>query len=188
MDQYIKILNEVCEGLEKVYGVAIVSETEKALLDEDIQVVLEEVKTQISEIGSKGVSERNSQAFDLISLLSHVMYRMDFFEYSKLSFKGFPHLEDIDRALKPFSTRKALNKESVKYVNLVVSVLDIIYRKYINLRFELQYRLLRIFTILVMYRNYAEASILANFILKQIRRGGSAYKRYRSLDTEDKVF
>lgn len=171
MDQYLKILNEVCENLEKVYGVSLVSETEKALLDENIEVVLEEVNQQIKEIGDRGVTQRNSEAFDHLSLLAHIMYRIEFFDYRKISFHEYPHIDRLEEALKRFSNRNTMNKETIKYVNLIVSLLNLIDRKHVNLRFELPYRLLRVFTILVLYSNYAEASILANFLLRQLRRG-----------------
>lgn len=170
MDQYLKALNDVCDGLEEVYGVALVADTGSKLLDEDINVVLEEVDLQLKEIGDSGISDRNIKAFDYVSLLAHVVYRIEFFEYHKVNFNGYPYKDRLVDALSVFSSRRNLTKKSVKFTNLIVNVLSVVDKDHLNLRFEITYRLLRIFVIMVMYSNYAEASILSNFLLKQLKR------------------
>mgnify|MGYP001376056671 CR=1 FL=1 len=166
MAEYIKALEEVCEGLEEAYGV----DSSPNSSDIGIKMVLESVGKKYNKEDKKAILGLHAQAFPHISLLAHLSGRMDFFEYSRLDFRGYPHTSRLEDALSYFVSRKKLSSDTVSYADFVVSLLDLIDKKHLNLRYELPYRFLRMFVVMVMYGNFAEASILANFIIKQIRR------------------
>lgn len=100
-------------------------------------------------------------------LLSYLVFRMSYFESIRLNFNQFPALQEIAKVLMLYRDRKNFNR-CVVQVNKVIKLLSEMDKMSAKLRLNMTYRYLRVFVVLIMYRNSCNSSIVAELLLSQM--------------------
>lgn len=180
MDEHHKVLSDICSEIEETLGLSE-EISGKPLSESGIEVILDDFKVKLKNISESDLIELNVEIFPLISVLSHLKDRMEFYEFLRLDFSEFPKIDIISKNLPVFINKSSLAKEGGKRIsksmNSMVSVLDLVDRKHLDIRYSMPYRYLRLFIILVKIGSYVEAGVLSNLILDQIERGGDSNAR-----------
>lgn len=165
-DSYIVALSDIISDLENIYGL-----TEQVngtyLWKFDIIDVIQAVKSKRNSIDSAIEYDMNIAAGKATVLLSYVSARMTFFNKKRLDYSSYPAMKTVGNILIQFTNSSTVTKDTIKLVNKIIVVLSQIDNKYVNHRYGLGYRYLRIFIVLILYGNYTNASVVADFILNQ---------------------
>lgn len=165
-DNYITVLKNIISDLEGIYGLtAQINGTNLSRFD--IVDIVKHVKTDLKQKDSSEIYDKNVLAGKSLVLLSYVSSRMKFFHKKRLDFSVYPHLKVIGDTLIKFTNFKTVNSDNIKLVNKIIVVLSKIDKRYVQYRYGLGYRFLRIFIIMVLYGNYVNAAVVADFILNQ---------------------
>lgn len=170
-DDYTLVLEESCKGLERTYNL-LRKENEREVLDLPIKAFIKSINKELEGLSPDEVQQRTFDAFNHMTILAHMMARMDFFEYLRVDFRGFPNQGELEKALLSFVSRDQISPKSRKRVNDVVEALEVVDKKFVDMRFELPYRMLRIFIVMTLYSDYVECGVLASFLVKQLKRSG----------------
>ncbi len=160
-DSYTTHLIKIVSELERIYDVPVMN------LENDIRSIIKAVDKQAVESSAQLVSERNTEAGKQIVLLSYLNYRMIYFESIRLDFSIFPAMQTVADLLDLYRDRRNFNR-CARQINEIIRVLAEVDTRSAKARQGLGYRFLRIYVILVMYRNSCNASIVANMLLEQM--------------------
>ena len=166
-DNYMQALTNILFAVEEIYGLRDVVDGQP-LLHCDTKYIVGYFNQKLSDMSNTKVSELNARAGKELILLSYLTCRLRYFGKKRLDYSKYPNMRKVTKVLKAFTRMKYVNQESLRGINIVISLLVEIDKKYINFRNALGYRYLRIFVILVMFGNYCNASVVADFILNQI--------------------
>lgn len=167
MDNYKELLEETCTNLERIYKISSPDDNSG---DRGITEICMHVAEVLDNLGTHFSNAINLESFDNVTILSHISQRIEFFEHLRVDFRGYPSRDVLVESLMVFTKRKFLNTETKIRAENIIRVLNFIDEKHLKLRYELPYRLLRIFVIMVLHSHYVEASILAKFLLTQLER------------------
>lgn len=163
VDSYYYSLNAAIEKIEEIYRIQ-----EFARNGSDITAVIQSVNSQIKSVSREEIATRNLEAGQHVVLLSYLCFRLEFFQTSRMDFKQFIMLEEIERVLSLFTDRENYTSKNMRSVNRIIKIMSKMDEHSAKLRFGLAYRYLRLFIILIIYRSSCNSSIIANLLLQQI--------------------
>lgn len=138
------------------------------LLKYDINNVLQYVKAECSKLGASQQYSTNLQAGESLVLLSYVSMRMKYYNKKRLDYKDYPHMKRVAEILLKFTYGGTVTKEAILDLNQIIVIMTQIDDRFVVHKFGLGYRYLRIFIILVLYGNYPNAAVVADFIINQL--------------------
>lgn len=167
MDEYTKLLEEVCGAVERIYGLHD-KEEGKVLSDMDIRELIPLINRKVSTSSEEEIDNTNLDVFPHVGLMSHLSMRMLFTDKIRIEFSGYKHKNEIVKILKTFTSAKVLKKEGRSGANRLIQILDEIDKTELKLRFGLGYRYFRLFIVMILHSNYVEASVVSRAILSQL--------------------
>lgn len=173
-DNYHQCLSEIIQSVEKIYGIQ-----ELVQHGSDISTVLKAVNAEVMSIEKSKVASRNLEVGKQIVLLAYICFRLEFFHTSRLDFRQFLMLEEIDRVLELFVCRENYTSKNMRSVNRVIKLMAKMDESSAAIRLGLAYRYLRCFIIMIIYNSACNASIVANLLLQQLRIQNSIEGRVR---------
>lgn len=160
-DSYTSYLIKIVSELERIYEVPVSG------LENDIKSVIKVMDQNAVSAPSSVISEKNTEAGKQIVLLAYITARMSYFESVRLDFSMFPAMQEVADILNLYRDRKNFNR-CARRMNEILKVLADADMHSAKARQGLGYRFLRMFVILVMYRNSCNASIVATMLLEQM--------------------
>lgn len=163
MDAYNEQLGKILCEVERIYGIARTAQN----LQENITAVIGRVDSELVGLEASEVTRRNFEVGKQMVLLSYLVFRMSYFESIRLNFNQFPALQEIAKVLMLYRDRKNFNR-CVVQVNKVIKLLSEMDKMSAKLRLDMTYRYLRVFVVLIMYRNSCNSSIVAELLLSQM--------------------
>lgn len=163
-DVYVSALSNILKGLEEVYGIKTL-DPKNTMLFVDLKKSLE---TQLKTMDKKAIRKRNKKACEKIVLLSYIVTKMRFYGYVRLTYNSYPSLDKVIPTILKFTQKSTITPEAYKELTKVIILINEIDKRQIQLKTQLSYRYLRMFLILVINRELAGASIVADFILNQM--------------------
>ena len=166
-DSYILKLGEIASEIEKAYGLAEVNEMGLAYAKLDIEDVISHVSGELKKLPKEEVFKRNQSAGRAVVLAAYISGRLSFFGKVKLDYSEYPRMSVVAGILLAFTKKKTVTEYNYRQLNKIITVLAKVDQKFINHRFGLGYRYLRIFLLLILYGSYSNAGIIASFILDQ---------------------
>lgn len=166
-DIYVSTLSKILISLEEVYGLREKNSANKIYADLGIMDVLEHTADTISNSEPDSISFRNQKASRDTILLSYVTSRMEYFDLVKLNYTKYPALQAIAKVLLRYTKASRVNKATTQDIGKIVVLLKELDDKQIQFHVGLAYRYLRMFVVLVLFRNYCDAAIVANLIITQ---------------------
>ena len=86
----------------------------------------------------------------------------------RLDFSKYPGMRSAVRVLINFTKQKTVNMQTMRSLNKLIELLVIIENDYVQYRRGLAYRFIRLFIVLVLYGNFVNAAVVADFILNQL--------------------
>lgn len=173
-DSYFNKLTEIVTDLENLYELNKENELGLVWVKANITDIVKHVQQSQKERSKDEIYELNKVAGKQVILLSYLSQRLHFFGKSELSFKDYPFLKEIVDILMRFTKRSSISGDSMRKVNRVIAILSDIDAKYVQFRFSLGYRYLRIFITMLLYQNFWNASVIANMIIEQIMAEGES--------------
>lgn len=165
-DQYISVLGETVVKLETIYGMKNIVDGTR-VSDMSMRDIVQYYNDVIRAQSKEALTALNAKAGRELAILSYVSQRMTYFNKKRLDFSHYPNMKTVANVLIGFTNYKKISERTIRNINKIISLLVDIDEKYINYRNGLSYRYLRIFVIHVMFGNYCNASIIADFILHQ---------------------
>lgn len=166
-DSYAEELAKIIYNLEVIYGLKqVVNGTE--LIKCDINSVLQHVKAERAKLGASQQYNANLQAGESLVLLSYVSMRMKYYNKKRLDFSNYPYMDMIAKILIKFTYGGTVTKEAILELNKIIVIMSQIDDNFVVHKFGLGYRYLRIFIILILYGNYPNAAVVADFIINQL--------------------
>jgi hypothetical protein len=135
---------------------------------DDIIDVVKYIKGNLKQQDPSKVYDINVSAGKSLVLLSYVSSRMKFFNKKRLDYSAYPYMKTVCKVLLNFTSSSTVNVDNVKLVNKIIVILSKIDERFVQYRYGLGYRYLRIFIIMILYGNYTNAAVVADFILNQI--------------------
>jgi predicted YcjX-like family ATPase len=166
-DRYVVTLNKILDNLEEIYGLNATVNGDR-LANLQIADVVAFYNNQINGFQKQDVSNLNAAAGKELILLSYLSQRMHYFNKKRIDFSHYPNMKIVSKILISFTKASSINEKSMRSINKIISLLVEIDKRHINLHNSLSYRYLRIFIILVMFGNFCNASVVADFLLNQI--------------------
>lgn len=165
-DSYITALSELIIKLESIYGMR--NEVNgKKIIDMPMTDIIAYFNKEIGSADKAKISKKNQDAGKTLVSLSYLSARMKFYNKKRLDYAKYLNMKTIANVLITFTKVSNLNSKTLRSINKVIELLVNIDKKFVAFRNGLAYRYLRIFVICVMHGNYANASIVADFILQQ---------------------
>jgi hypothetical protein len=170
-DFYLEGLTEAIFKIESAFGLAS-SEDPSDVGDVPIKSLMLQVSEEVASVSEAIMGECMYKAFPGISAILHLTSMLDFYEECKLTFSTFPYADKVKESLVFVSNVASLRSpEYVAHAKLLVSVLDIVDRKHLTLRYTLTYRLIRLIVFFVSCKLCVEAGILSKALLSQSKLG-----------------
>lgn len=167
-DSYFVKLEEILQSVEQIYGLNEVNELNLAVNKLDITDILSITQQNVKNKKSEEIYKMNEEVGKQIILLSFLMQRLQFFKKLELSFSNYPLMSEIIEILSLFLSHDTISEDAIRKLNRIVAIIETIDKKYIKFRFALGYRYVRIFIIMILYKNYINASIVASLIISQV--------------------
>lgn len=172
-DDYIVSLAEIIQRVENAYALTEATPSGVKYLDLDIADIIKYVSANCTSLNRELITKRNIDAGRSIAILPYVSARLTFFDKKRLDFSHYPGMQKVAGVLLDFTSASRITEGSLASVNKIVEVLSAIDAKHVNYRGGLGYRYLRIFTIMVLYGNFCNAAVVADFLLKQFVTKGA---------------
>lgn len=163
MDAYSEQLGNVLCEAERIYGI-VTSEKDMSC---DVITVIHRIDSEVVTLQADEITRRNSEVGKQMVLLSYLLFRLSYFESVRLDFSKFPAMQEIANVLSLYRERKNFGRCAAQ-VNKIIKLLSEMDKSSAKLRLEMPYRYLRLFVVLVMYRNSCNASIVAELLLRQM--------------------
>ena len=170
-DIYMEKLKEIIGELERIYGLQQESSSGMLYIREDIGEVMKYVTTNVSRIQDRQRVEKNTEAGRQVVLLSYLNSRLRYYSKRKLDFKEYPRLDEIARILLLLIKKSSTNENSIRELNKIILIMENVDSEFIQYKMGLAYRFLRICLIMILFGNYCNAGIVADFIINQIMLG-----------------
>lgn len=167
-DNYYNKLSEIADSIEEIYQLKQQNQLGVSYNKLGISTVIDYVRKQAEGMDSAQLGEYNLQVGRYTVLLAYLMERLSFFQKYEFSFESYPYLDIIADILIQFVRRNTITSDSLRQVNKIIEIMQDIDTKYVKFRFSLSYRYLRLFVLLILYRNYLNASIIAKMLLGQM--------------------
>lgn len=177
MDEHVKVITMQVEELENLFQLFDKQGTKK-VSELDIDTVVQLSASRAQELLAKDKVSLFSDAFSCVAILAAMDDRLQFYGYYRVDFSKFPNKERILPCLTGFQSvavlKKSPDKNIKRAVNGISKLLDVIDRGHLQLRYELPYRLLRVFVLLLIHGMYVEASTVSSLIIHQLEKGAHA--------------
>lgn len=167
-DGYRQKLGEIADKLEVTYGLAEQNELGIPYVELDIESVMLYQRSLIKNKSAEEKKNINSNAGKIIVLIAYVSDRLDFYKKRKLDYNRYPRIDTIARCLLPFVQKDTISSTSLAELNKIVHILRHVDEHLVSYRSGLGYRYLRLFTIISLWGNYCNASIIAKLIINQL--------------------
>lgn len=169
-DSYITTLSNIIINLETKYGLKKNNSDGTNYSNLSIMEVKAIVEKDLKTKTKEEIEEINELAGQDIILLAYLVNRIKFYNYVKLDYRYYPLMDSIALILLKYTKASTINREAIYSTSKLIILLDELDKKEVRLRTGLAYKYLRIFIILVMYRSYCNASVVADFIIRQLVR------------------
>ena len=118
--------------------------------------------------GAESIDSRNLAASKSLVLLSYISIRLKYYNKKRLDFSKYPGMRSAVRVLINFTKQRTVNMQTMRSLNKLIELLVIIEDDYVQYRRGLAYRFIRLFIVLVLYGNFVNAAVVADFILNQL--------------------
>lgn len=162
-DNYTNALTDVLHSLEQIYGITeLVSSSDTGIVS-----IVTAIDSNLRNLPAAEQAQQNVEAGKQVVLLSYLFFRLKYFKSDRLDFSTIPAMGQILKILEMFTEKKNFNR-CVGQVNQIIKALDKVDKESSKARYGLGYCYLRIFIVMVMYRNACNASIVANLLIQQI--------------------
>ncbi len=161
-DSYVVQLDRILSEIESTYDIF----EDRQHLD-DMRSVIRRVDSQVVAMSSEDIMQQNMEVGKQIVMLSYLCFRLSYFKCVRLDYSKFPVMQEIVDVLDLYRDKQNFNR-AVRQVNKIIKVLVELDSISAKARAGLGYRFLRIFVVMVMYRNSCNAAIIAEFIIQQI--------------------
>lgn len=165
-DSYVATLVESLLKMEDAYGMRKEVNGGK-LLTRPVSEVIAYYNSTITSMDKTAINKANAAVGREVITLSYVSARMSFYNKKRLDYSKYPNMKVAAKILIRYTKAKTLDEKTLRSVNKLIALLIDIDKKYVNFRNGLAYRYLRIFIVAILFGNYCNASIIADFILKQ---------------------
>lgn len=164
VDTYLQSLANICKKVESAYGMR----DELNLANRDIKEVVAEINRRVTTEGVESIDSRNLAASKSLVLLSYISIRLKYYNKKRLDFSKYPGMRSAARVLINFTKQRTVNMQTMRSLNKLIELLVIIEDDYVQYRRGLAYRFIRLFIVLVLYGNFVNAVVVADFILNQL--------------------
>lgn len=149
--------------LGRAYG-----QVASAMANRDIKEVVAEINHRVTTEGAEIIDSRNLAASKSLVLLSYISIRLKYYNKKRLDFSKYPGMRSAVRVLINFTKQRTVNMQTMRSLNKLIELLVIIEDDYVQYRRGLAYRFIRLFIVLVLYGNFVNAAVVADFILNQL--------------------
>lgn len=167
-DSYFNKLKEIADSLETVYELDKTNQLDVCYAKLDIKTVVNYASQCASTLSKEQLYERNSESGKYVVLLTYVIMRLEFYQKYELSYENYPYVDTIAEILLKFTRIDLLTREAMQDLNKIVAILKEIDSKFVKFRFSLSYRYLRLFIVMILHKNYWNASVIAKLLLAQM--------------------
>lgn len=173
-DSYLAKLDKLLGSMEDLVGLNELMPSGERLTNANISDVIQFINAKVKTLSKEEISSVNISVGKNTVLISYISGRLTFYRKLRLDYSVYPCMDVVANVLLEFRLKSNITQESLRNLNKIVCILSEIDTHYLNYRFSLSYRFLRIFLIMIVYGNYCNASIIASFILEQLTLEGDA--------------
>lgn len=167
-DSYVQKFGEIIVELEKLYGLEETNELGVRYLELDIDSVMSYENNLVMAASVEDKKRKNSEAGKYVVLIAYMKDRLEFYGKKKLNYSDYPRIDTVAECLLNFVDKETVSSQALNNLNKVIFVLQGVDKRFVQHKFGLGYRFIRLFLIMVLWENYCNASILARFIIDQI--------------------
>lgn len=173
MDNYLVTLSNIVTDVERAYQLQNDSSDSVKYADMEIVELVTVLNMRVSTFDKDERDRMHEEAGRALVLLSYTRDRLNYFNKKRLDFSKYPGMTKVAEVLLKFTKATTIDESSLRDVNMIVELLSEIDNRYMNYRGGLGYRYLRAFVVLVVFGNFFNAAIVANFILCQFITKGA---------------
>ena len=173
-DSYLTKLDKLLSAMENLVGLNELTPAGDTISNANISDVIQFINAKVKTLSKEELSAINVAVGKNTVLISYISGRLTFYRKLRLDYSIYPCMDVVASVLLEFRLKSSITQDSLRNLNKIVCILAEIDAHYLNYRFSLSYRFLRIFLIMIVYCNYCNASIIASFILEQLTLEGDA--------------
>lgn len=188
-DPYQKALLKLVNQIEDIYKMdkeVKVKKTDK-IKNLPVGSVHEYIIGTVTHVPSNIRRSRNIEVSGLMGSVLYLSHMMRFRKVAKVDFRDHPGIRQVVGILSRFKNIDTCQYEKKNYINAILESLEMYESvSLMRINVKLSYKLLRLFYLMVIYDNLADASAIADLILYQVKlsidnivqkRGGNMYSR-----------
>lgn len=188
-DPYQKALLKLVNQIEDIYKMdkeVKVKKTDK-IKNLPVGSVHEYIIGTVTHVPSNIRRSRNIEVSGLMGSVLYLSHMMRFRKVAKVDFRDHPGIRQVVGILSRFKNIDTCQYEKKNYINAILESLEMYESvSVMRINVKLSYKLLRLFYLMVIYDNLADASAIADLILYQVKlsidnivqkRGGNPYSR-----------
>lgn len=170
-DSYVQKLGEIVWELEQLYGLAETNDLGVQYVELEIGDVINYENSLIMSSSADAKKGRNFDAGKYTVLVAYINDRLNFYGKKKLNYSDYPRMDVVAQCLWRFLQKNTIDAQALNSLNKVIYVLQEVDSRFVQHKFGLGYRFLRMFIVFAMWGNYCNAGVLARFIIDQLIPG-----------------
>lgn len=161
-------LNTIITEIESIYGLYQLSEDGNILAQNSIKIVIDYVKQRLSNSQRETFHKTNAAIGKYIVLLAYLDLSLSYKNCILLDFSQYSNSLAMGEIFSSFLLEADLDKDVLSSISQIIEQLSQIENLSNDFKDSSAYRYTRVFIIMVLYSNFVNASIVADFLYSQL--------------------